>query len=160
MEVNDELQMIWKELAVVSLGNLLPFVFGDWEILLKATSYSVPVLRFKPDTSRIQVIGVTVLSQRVHWKIPASQLGDVALCSVPYSKECIWPAKIATMVGGNIQIMYKTWVCHCVAFGRHLLGVSYITLLKSNFCTAHTLQNVIVLPYNHKTFQDFSCVCF
>lgn len=31
MAVNDELQMTWKELAVVSLGNLLPFVFRDWE---------------------------------------------------------------------------------------------------------------------------------
>jgi hypothetical protein len=41
MAINDEMQMTWKELAVVSLGNL-PFVFRDWEIPLKSTSYLVP----------------------------------------------------------------------------------------------------------------------
>ena len=43
--------------------------------------------------------------------------------------------------------------------GRHLLGVSYITILKSHFCTAHALQKVTVLSHNHKTFQHCSSVC-
>jgi len=81
-----------------------------------------------------------------------STLPKCTCTAVSYTRECSWPAQrgyspltLATTVGEHVYILSKTWVGAIVwpFTGRHLLGVSFITSLKSNLCPALNTENII-----------------